>query len=136
MEIVLKLNVINIVVGAICIAFEPFFIVLVWVTEATLGERLMITLMFGCGIVFSIVELFKAIYWRIVVEDDCFTFRNRWNKESRYSYSDIIEITQKSRYYIIILADQCITVEYRAVPNCDYFLYVAARHGVKGVQHE
>ena len=131
MKIVLKQNVINIVAMAISLVLTPGFIILVWVTDATLGERIMITLMMSAMIVGEILELFKAIFWRVIVEDDEFTFRNRWGKESSYSYNDVCAIRYKRSYYVVILADQRIAVEYRAVDNCDYFVDVAARNGVK-----
>lgn len=134
MRIVLKQNVINIVAGAICIAIYPVFIILVWITNATLGERLMVTLLCGALTAFTVLELLKAIFWRIVVQDDSFAFRNRWGKETSYSYSDICEISIKSRYYLVHLADQSIMVEYRSVSNCMYFVDVAARNGVKTVE--
>lgn len=130
MKIVLKQNVANIVVGAICIAVEPAFIVLVWITNASLGERMMITLMFGAMIVFSILELLKSISWRIVMREDGFTFRNRWGKENTYSYFDICSVKDKGWYYVINLVDQRITVEYRSVNNWMYLWYELTRRGV------
>lgn len=131
MKIVLKQNVANIVACAICIVVSPIFIIMVWVTDATLGERLLITAMFTAFEVLGILELFKAINWRIVAQEDEFIFRNRWGREHLYSYSDIVSITVKSRYYVINLQDDSITVEYRSVNNCMYFLDEAAYHGVE-----
>ena len=131
MKIVLKQNVANIVVGAICIAAEPVFIVLVWITDASLGERMMITLVFGAAIVLSTLELLKSIFWRIVMQQDGFTFRNRWGRERSYSYSDICSIGDKSNRCVIYLVDQTITVEYRCVDNCFYLWSELVRRGVK-----
>lgn len=131
MKIILKQNEANIVASAVCIVAFLSFIVLVCVTNATPDDKLMISLMCGGLALFSVFTLLKSIYWRIVVQDDSFTFRNRWNKEKSYSYSDISAISLKGWCYVIQLTDQRIAVEYRAVPNCDYFLYVAKRHGVK-----
>ena len=131
MKIVLKQNVINIVLGAICIAVEPVFIALVWVANASLEDRMLITLLFGVAIVFSALELLKSIFWRIVTNEDGFTFRNRWGRENTYSYSDIVSISVKGLCYVVLLADSRITIEYRSVNNCVYFFFEAARHGVK-----
>lgn len=131
MKIVLKQNVINIIVMAVAIAVAPVFVVLVWVTDSTLGERIMITVLFGAMEIVGVLELLKSIYWRIVVYDDGFVYRNRWGKEFSYSFSDIYSISAKNRYYHVCLADNSITVEYRAVENCLYFLDAAARHGVE-----
>lgn len=130
MKIVLKQNVANIVVGPICIAVEMLFIALVWITNASLGERMMITLMFGSMIVLSVLELLKAIYWRIVMHEDGFTFRNRWGKETSYSFDDICFVKEKGWYFVIKLVNQRITVEYRSVNNCMYLWSELARRKV------
>ena len=76
----------------------------------------------------------KDLFWRIVVEDDGFTFRNVWGKVQTYSFGDIISISVKPKYYIIIFADTSITVNRRTVRDCMRFFDEAASHGVEIVE--
>ena len=73
----------------------------------------------------------KSLFWRIVVEEDGFTFRNIWGKVRSYNFSDIISISVKPKYYLIKLADTSITVQPRTISNYLRFLDEAARHGVE-----
>lgn len=73
----------------------------------------------------------KSLFWRITVEDDGFTFRDMWGKVRSYSFSDIISISVKPKYYLIKLANTTITVQPRTITNYLRFLDEAASHGVE-----
>ena len=78
----------------------------------------------------------KSLFWRIIVEDDSFTYRNIWGKQRLYSFSDIISISVKPRYYLIKLADFDIKVDRRTTADCLRFLDEAAHHNVEIDENE
>lgn len=77
------------------------------------------------------IFVLKSLFWRIVVDDDGFTFRSVWGKVRSYSFDDIVSISVKPTHYIIRFADTSIDVNRRNVSNYLRFLDVAACHGVE-----
>lgn len=73
----------------------------------------------------------KALFGRMVVEDDNITYRNLWGKKRCFQFSDIVFIGVRNRGYVVRFADFIIEVERRRTRDYLRFLDDAASHGVE-----